>query len=131
AKSTTALAAAIAMHRLDAETGVVICQSRIASLLELVHELVNRGVPRDAITLLHSDTSRQGIEAPDKPEPSEARRIVLMTHANVVDRGRLPDYSQWSGRPRVVLYDESLFTKVPASVELPELAAATAKLRII
>ena len=51
AKSTTALAAAVAMHQLDVPAGIVVCQNRIAALKELVRDLVATADPSAAIGL--------------------------------------------------------------------------------
>jgi hypothetical protein len=129
-KSTVVLAVMLALHQLGLRhVGVVVCQNRIGSLCELRNDLHEWGVPNSKVTLVHS--SRPGTEEwdSDSHDPEDARQFVLLTHNNVIDRRRLEDFSEWKGQPRLVLWDESLLTRTPRSVELRELGAAVGALR--
>ena len=127
-KTTVALAAMLALHHLKlSDVGVVVCQSRIGSLCELRADLDRYGVPKRKVSLIHS--SRSATWPSDSHDPKNARQFVLLTHANVIDRRRLWDYATWRGQPRIILWDESLLTRAPASVELRELGAAIGSLR--
>jgi hypothetical protein len=118
---------ALAALRLD-HVGVVVCQNRIGSLVEMRRELRKWKVADDRVTLLHSD--KQCSEPSDDLDPSVARQFVLMTHAAVIDRGRLRGFREWNGRQRVVVWDEALWTQEPTSIDVAALAAQLSALRL-
>jgi hypothetical protein len=89
--------------------------------VELRRELRKYRVENDRVTLLHSDT--KCAEPSDGLDPNEARQFVLMTHAAVIDRGRLHGFREWQGRQRVIIWDEALFTREPSSIDLSALGA--------
>lgn len=126
-KTTVVTAFLIALAELRLEhVGVVVCQNRIGALVELRRELRKYGVDAGLITLLHSD--RKCEEPSDSHSPEEARQFTLMTHAAVIDRGRLRSYRDWHGRQRVILWDEALFTQQPTSIDISTLQAQLAGL---
>lgn len=124
-----ALAAMVTLHRLGLEdVGVVVCQNRIASLEELDADLERYGVPLDRVSLVHSDLDAD--RPPRHATPEDARQHVLLTHANVLDRHRLRGFSEWKGRKRLVVWDESLFSRTSYSVDLVKLMGAAGELKV-
>ena len=96
AKTSTlqAFLIALAELRLD-HVGVVICQARIGALIELHRELQGTAAA-SRVTLLHSD--KKASVPSDELDPNTARQFTLLTHAAVVDRGRLHGYRAISPR---------------------------------
>lgn len=127
-KTSLAIAFLAALDALEInDVGVVVCQNRIGALAEMRHELRELRVAPARITLLHSD--KQIEERADTHSPDDARQFVLMTHAAVADCGRLHAYQSWQERPRVVIWDEALWTQSPQNISIRDVVMQRAELK--
>jgi hypothetical protein len=128
-KTTLVVAFLAAIHQLGLDgVGAVVAQDRIAALIEIRKELRKLNVPMSRVTLLHSDRRKVGEEASDDHGPEDAHQIVLMTHQAIADQGRLRAFRYWRGKPRVLLYDEALWTNTPRSLKVEDVGAELARL---
>jgi hypothetical protein len=127
-KTSTLQAFLIALAKLGLDhVGVVICQARIGALIELHRELQGTAAA-SRVTLLHSD--KKASVPSDNLDPNEARQFVLMTHAAVIDRGRLHAFREWQGRQRVIAWDETLFSMEPVSIDISALGTQLGGLKL-
>jgi hypothetical protein len=144
-KTESIVAFCAALHRLGhSETSIVVCQSRVEALCELMRKLIAQGIPPERIGLMHSkqydpsklDTSGRvpsNAEAVYASLPAstdcEDQQFLLVTHSRV--RGRIGALNQFEGKPRsLVIWDESLIASEVDYCEQRELKYAVAALRV-
>lgn len=127
---------------------VAISASKVEALCELKRELIENGVPKEKIGLLHNKIySPAKVEAvingaPDadsyasEPSEGEDRQIMLVTHQRV--RNSAPElkgssslerFNTYRGRPRdLLIYDESLIVSDSGGIPIRVLRAALGSL---
>jgi hypothetical protein len=118
-----------AAHRITSQAGgvvsVSVCASQVEALCELKRDLVEAGIPKDMIALVHSYDALPEGESITSPtiaakkkyasEPStpfdlvDSRPILLLTHNRVKGKGGIEQFLQFNGQPRdLMVWDESL-----------------------
>jgi len=125
-KSTACLSFCAALHRLVYGAPVLIASSYIENLCQGLRDLVELGVPREKIGLIH--TAGKDASEP-ATEGNGSRQFLFLTHAKIKTRRDIEDYLYTDCKAqRVVIWDEALVKSEGTSLNLRSLEIATAAL---
>jgi len=135
-KTQSVIAFCTALHRLShSGVGVLICQSKVEALCDLKRQLLNLGVPEEAVGLMHTyKHGPEGLDAsgklldgyatlPATHDPS-SHQILLVSHQRI--RGqKTQQFNVFRDQPRsLCVWDESLITSDVQYLLLSDLKVA-------
>lgn len=107
-----------AVHRLDLDLSILVCQEKVNSLEELYRDLLKKGIPAERIGILHSkphDPQRAHRDETYASLPScdlrdvSSYQYLLVTHAKIKTRKDIDRLNAYGGEERsLCIWDESL-----------------------
>lgn len=129
----------IANHELQTKHSAVICQSKIEQLATLYRTLVDAGIPRDTVGIIHSyKYNRQHAKAvldgdeilkPGfatvmcSPKPAHEYKYLLITHERLKSAEDIQTFNTYQDRDRsLCVWDETLHSAQATTVSTKDLA---------
>lgn len=140
-----------AVHRLNMDIGVTVAAGQVEALAKMIRDLVEQGVPREKIGLIHAkgycplkaaafqetgDYSILGDKFASEPvtEDNQNRPFLFVSHARIRkaadDAGKESIITDYRGRKRdLLIWDEVLLTTAPMAATMADVRSGIGAIR--